>query len=237
MGRSNLPHSRLIVLDGLPGSGKSTTGQWLTSQLQEHGLNTRWLPEADVSHPLWWYEHWNGTDYQLPDFENTPVEMFMQTSLGKWKDFTALTHTSGQQYVAESVFFQNSVAMFLMGGAKPVTLVEYAQDVQKITQSLEPILIYFRQNDVAVALRKICTQRGQDFEEELIHNMEQFPYLNQRKLKGLDGVTTLWRDICTMTDALFDEYTIRKLAIETSEGNWKSYCQRILEFLELLSQR
>jgi len=71
MGRSNLPHSRLIVLDGLPGSGKSTTGQWLTSQLQEHGLNTRWLPEADVSHPLWWYEHWNGTDYQLPDFENT----------------------------------------------------------------------------------------------------------------------------------------------------------------------
>jgi hypothetical protein len=176
----NLLDSHLIVLDGLPGSAKTTTGQSLTSGLQGHGLNARWLPEAEVSHPLWWYQHWDGAEYQPPDFENIPIETFIQTSLRKWKDFVHLAHTNAQVHVAESLFFQNAVAMFLVGGAGPSMLVEYAQEVQEITPSLNPILIYFRQSDAATALRKICTLRGQAFEDELIHNMEQFPYLRQR---------------------------------------------------------
>lgn len=141
--------------------------------------------------------------------------------------------TAGQRYVAESVFFQNAVAMFLMGGGKRELLVEYAHDVQKITQNLDPILIHFRQNNTAAALRKICTLRGRDFEEELIHNMEQFPYLKQRQLKGLDGVAVLWQDIRALTDGLFDRFKIRKLALDTSEENWSSYHQQILDFLGL----
>lgn len=122
---------RLIVLDGLPGSGKTTTGQWLTSELQNYGIDSHWLPETEISHPLWWYEHWNGTEYQTPDFARTSVEIFLQTSLSRWRDFTALANGTRQQYVAESVFFQNAVAMFLMGGAGPAVLTEYALDVQK----------------------------------------------------------------------------------------------------------
>lgn len=233
---SNLLDSRLIVLDGLPGSGKTTTGQWLTACLHQRGLNVRWLPESDISHPLWWYEHWNGREYQPPDFNHIPLETFIQTSISKWKDFTLSAHGTGQLFVAESLFFQNAVAMFLMGGSWPKRLVEYAQEVQSITQSLAPILVYFRQDNVAAALRKICTLRGHSFEEELIRNMEHFPYLQQRELKGLDGVTTLWHDISTLTDSLFDAYPIRKLSIETSEGHWQTYHQHILEFLGLPSE-
>jgi len=220
-------------LDGLPGSGKSTTGEWLTAQLREHGLGACWLPEAEVSHPLWWYDHWNGTEYQTPDFENVPIEKYLQSSLAKWKVFTKLMRTSGQRYVAESVFFQNAVAMFLTGGARPATLVEYAQEVQGITRSIDPVLIYFRQNDADAALRRICAVRGRAFEEELISNMERFPYLHQRQLKGLDGVSALWADVATITDSLFEEYILPKLAIEISAGNWQSYRQQILEFLGL----
>jgi hypothetical protein len=233
----NLLDSHLIVLDGLPGSGKTTTGQWLTSLLQGHGLNVRWLPEAEVSHPLWWYQHWNGAEYQPPDFESTPIETFIQTSLRKWKDFVDRALTNVQLHVAESLFFQNAVAMFLMGGARPAMLFEYAQDVQAIAQNLNPILIYFRHVDTATALRKICTLRGQTFEDELIHNMEQFPYLRQRGLKGLKGVTTLWSEICTITDTLYDKYTIHKLSIEISEGNWQMYHQQILDFLDFHPHR
>ncbi|HEU0292502.1 MAG TPA: hypothetical protein VFR47_07185 [Anaerolineales bacterium] len=229
----NLLDSHLIVFDGLPGSGKTTTGQWLTLLLQQQGLNARWLPEAEVSHPLWWYQHWDGAAYQPPDFENTPIETFIQNSLRKWKDFVDQAHTNAQLHVAESLFFQNAVAMFLMGGARPAMLFEYAQQVQAITQSLNPILIYFRQLDAAAALRKICTLRGQAFEDELIRNMERFPYLCQRKLKGLDGVTALWSEISQITDALFDEYRIRKLSIETSKGNWQAYQRLILDSLDI----
>ncbi|HNB37308.1 MAG TPA: hypothetical protein PK414_13870 [Anaerolineales bacterium] len=227
--------TKLIVIDGLPGSGKSTTAQWLILQLQQQGIHAKWLQEDDTFHPLWWYEYWDGTDYQPPDFDNIQIETFIETSLVKWKNFVTQVDASDQRTIAESVFFQNAVAMFLMGGAKPASLAEYAHEVQRITRELNPILIYFYQIDESIALQKICSLRGRDFEDELLHNMENFPYLRQRNLKGLDGVTVLWKETRKLTDKLFDEYTISKLAIENSLGNWPHYYRQIIDFLGLPS--
>lgn len=223
--------TKLIVVDGLPGSGKSTTVQWLTERLQRNGIKTRWLQESELSHPLWWYDYWDGTNYLPPDFDNIPMGAFIETSLKRWEDFVASVRVSGELYVVESVFFQNAVAMFLMGDAKPTLLVDYAHKVQRITRDLNPVLIYFYQTNVAAALRKICDLRGQDFEDELLKNMESFPYLRRRGLTGLAGVTILWQEIRRLTDVLFDRYTISKLALENSEDNWPYYRQQILDFL------
>lgn len=225
--------STLIVLDGLPGSGKSTTAEWLAQQLRHNGIAVYWLQETDLSHPLWWYEFWNGTDYQPPDFDHTPIEVFIETSLEKWRSFTVQARLSDGLIVAESVFFQNAIAMFVMGGAQPALLMEYAREVQRIIGALHPVLIYFQQNDIADALRRICDLRGRDFEDELFTNMECFPYLKQRELKGFEGVTILWREISRLTDTLFEEYRIPKLRIENSAGDWLSYQQQILAFLGL----
>ena len=184
----------LIVIDGLPGSGKSTTAEWLTRQLHQNGVDAFWLQETDVTHPLWWYDFWNGTDYQPPDFDNAPIEIFIKASLEKWRGFADKARTVNKTIVAESVFFQNAVAMFLMGGTEQTKLREYAYEVQSITRGLNPALIYFYQNDVAGALRRICDLRGRDFETELFSNMEQFPFLKQQGLKGFNGVTALWRE-------------------------------------------
>ena len=224
--------TKLIVLDGLPGSGKTTIAEWLTSQLQQQGTKIWYLPEYDTTHPLWWYSYWNGKEYLTPDFDNIPIETFLETSLSKWRGFVDSVQAADQQVIVESVFFQDAVAMFLMGGAAPVQLIEYAREVQRITHTLNPVLIYFRQNNVPYALQKICSIRGKEFEDELVSNMESFPYLKQRNLKRLEGVTALWQNIHELTDSIFDEYKIRKLALETSEENWLAYRQKILDFLQ-----
>lgn len=188
------------------------------------------LSESHKAHPLWWYEIWDGREYKTPDFEHFPIQAFMQTSIDKWKEFT--TQADERIFVIESFFFQNTVGMFLMGGAEPARLKEYAIEVQQITRRMNPILIYFHQDDPAAALRRICSIRGKEFETELIENMESFPFLSRRKIHGLDGVAILWENIQAITDAIFEESTIRKLAIETSGGNWQSYQRQILDFLD-----
>jgi deoxyadenosine/deoxycytidine kinase len=232
-GEDKMLHTKLVVVDGLPGSGKSTTGQWLKLQLDRNGIAARWLHEADVPHPLWWYNHWDGTQYLPPDFDHISMETFIRTSLEKWRNFVTLAGTASEINIVESVFFQNAVAIFLMGDARPTRLMAYAHQVQTIISGLNPVLIYFYQADVALALRRICNLRGQDFENELLMNMERFPYLRRRGLTGLDGVTMLWQEIQKLTDLLFEEYTIAKLALETSGENWSSYQQQILDFLGL----
>jgi len=222
--------TNLIVIDGLPGSGKTTTAEWLTAQLQQHDIQLVYLSEYDTQHPLWWYQYWDGNNYLTPDFDNIPIGTFIQQSLSAWKGFVNLSH---QLVLAESVFFQNAVAMFLMGGATSSQLMKYARTVQEIVQVLNPVLIYFRQNDIPNALQKICTIRGREFENELVENMESFPYLKQHNLKGLDSVAMLWNDIHKLTDDIFAESKIQKLAIDVSKEDWSDYRQRILDFLEL----
>ena len=225
--------TKLIVIDGLSGSGKTTTAEWLTHQLKRRGIKNRYLPEYNTAHPLWWYEYWDGRDYLTPDFDNIPIERFIENSLARWSTFAESIDESIGLVLAESVFFQDAVAMFLMGDATPARLFAYAREVQQIAQGLNPVLIYFRQNDVAHALRRICTIRGADFEQELLTNMERFPYMKHRNLKGLDGLTVLWEDIHKLTDTIFEEYEILKLAIKTSGENWPKYQEQILEFLQL----
>jgi deoxyadenosine/deoxycytidine kinase len=227
--------TKLIVIDGLPGSGKTTTAEWLTGKFQREEMQIVFVSENDTKHPLWWYEYWNGDEYLTPDFDNIPIESFIETSLTKWRSFVDLIQQSEQKVCIESVFFQNAIGMFLMGGATPARLMEYALEVQLIAYPLNPVLIYFRQNNVASALQRICAIRGRDFESELLNNMESFPYLRQRNLKGMTGVTELWQDIQILADHIYSEYNFQKLTLETSKGEWLDYRQQILEFLDLSS--
>ena len=122
MSTDKLLDTKLIVVDGLPGSGKSTTCQWLELQLQRSGIKARWLPEAEIPHPLWWYTQWDGATYLPPDFDQIPMTKFIETSLAKWIDFVALVQASEAVYIPESAFFQNVIADF------SITLISHLVD-------------------------------------------------------------------------------------------------------------
>ena len=76
-------NTKLVVIDGLPGSGKTPTAQWLELQLRRNQVDARWLHEADIPHPLWWYKQWDGTNYLPPDFEHIPMAAFVEASIDR----------------------------------------------------------------------------------------------------------------------------------------------------------
>jgi len=44
-------NTKLIIIEGLPGSGKSTIGQFIGLQLQRNNINVNWHGEGDLDHP------------------------------------------------------------------------------------------------------------------------------------------------------------------------------------------
>jgi hypothetical protein len=206
--------TNLILADGMSGLGKSTLCQWLELQLQRNKINARWLFEADVPHPLHWWEYWDGDTSRPPDFERRTPTQHIEASVAKWRAFAAAINRSDDVWVVESALFLLGIGMLLQADASPAALIEYGLRVQTIIQDLNPLLIYFRQPDVAAHARKICSIRGIALERELIANMERTPYFKHRGLKGFAGVVQLWQETQQITDALFPQYTIRKLTIE-----------------------
>jgi thymidylate kinase len=56
IGGRKLKTSKLIGVDGIPGSGKSTTGEWISSRLNSSRVANRFYHEMENGHPLRIYD-------------------------------------------------------------------------------------------------------------------------------------------------------------------------------------
>jgi thymidylate kinase len=219
--------TKLIVVDGLSGSGKTTTCRWLEQQLHQHHLATRAFYEADVPHPLHWWNYWDGSHHHAPDFDQVSSAIYMETSIEKWNQFIEHISISEDIVIIEGVLYCLAVWFFLQGDTAPQHIAAYIQRVEAIMTPIAPLLIYLRQDHIAEHMRKVWNSRGNAFEHELIVNMERTRYFQRRHLRGFDGVIALWKDTQALTDDLFSKHQIRKLAIEVTQGDWESYYEQI----------
>jgi deoxyadenosine/deoxycytidine kinase len=221
------PAPKLIVVDGLSGSGKTTTCRWLAQHLHEQHLPTRAVYEADVPHPLHWWQYWDGHQHLAPDFDQVTSAQYMQTSIEKWTQFIDHLHTSDDIVVIEGVVYCLAVWFFLQGDVAPAQIATYIQRVEAIMAPIAPLLVYLRQDSIATHTRTVWSSRGSALEQELIRNMERTRYFRHRQLRGFAGVIALWEDTQALTDTLFATHRIPKLVLEITPGDWDSYYTQI----------
>lgn len=88
--------TRFIFVEGIMGSGKSTTAWFLTEQLQNNGFSAHFLAEGPTIDQL---EHPLRVATTLPHpnavWLDIGVEMYIALSLQKWRDFVhmLISHT------------------------------------------------------------------------------------------------------------------------------------------------
>lgn len=73
--------TKLIIIEGLPGSGKSTIGQFIGLQLQRNNINVNWHGEGDLDHP---------TDFE---YEAGFTEEEYLNFLDKYESYTTFLQT------------------------------------------------------------------------------------------------------------------------------------------------
>lgn len=134
--------SKLIFVDGLPGSGKSTTAQFVALQLQKHNLKARWFYEVEEPHPIHYWDAANRDE-------------FAQKSLQLWRLFAASARQSDEITVLESSLFQRTLGLVLARyeNINEEWLIEYYAELQEIIVELAPMLVYYYQVDVAEFIR------------------------------------------------------------------------------------
>lgn len=89
----------LILLEGLPGAGKSTTAQWLAIQAERAGRRARWVYEQETPHPVF---------AGMPqEFDST--EEYVADQVGRWSAFAERMRESGTLAIVDSAFLQRPV--------------------------------------------------------------------------------------------------------------------------------
>ncbi|MEO8970917.1 MAG: hypothetical protein ABI406_04860 [Ktedonobacteraceae bacterium] len=226
-------NTRFIFVEGIMGSGKSTTAEFLTEQLQQHGFAARFLLEGptieEPEHPLR-----VATEFPHPNaiWLDLTVEEFIGRSLQKWHNFVQATRQSETITVCDGLLFHGNMTDLLIMNAEPQVLYQYVAQVIECLHSLHPVVIYFYHKDIARAIRTICDERGSEWEAYQVNWKVASPYGVQQSLQGFDGFVQLYQNYRAICDDIFAQLTLPKLPI-CNEGNWAMYYHDILTFLQL----
>jgi thymidylate kinase len=225
--------TRLILLEGVPGSGKSTLGQFLDRELSAQGIPHRWWYEEEKAHPLYVFQDPASLQHVLDELAGGEYRRMIAAALDKWRDLAANIAAHDVTVLLDSCLL-GYLTWTLFAFDVPIAEIQaYLGEVEQILRSLCPRLIYLYQADLAQALRIICERRGGQTRERLIRNATQSPYGRRHGLQGFEGMVTYWATYRQLTDAACQATGFVPLAIETGAGDWPTYQQQARAFLDL----
>src|SRR5262249_19963330 len=199
--------TKLIFVEGLPGSGKTTTASWLASRLQSERLLVNLFLEHQPEHPL----NVGGTLHPSGDttgeafFQRYTPASFVQESLERWQAFVRAALQAEAINVLDSYPFQNTVRVLLQLNATPDCMREYAGQVEDLVMPLQPVLLYFNHQDLIHAFHNlsiISAQRGKVWTDYVIELVTHCPYAMARHLEGFSGALAVIGDYKQLTDSL-----------------------------------
>jgi hypothetical protein len=171
---------QLWLIEGLPGSGKTSAAERLTALCHAKGLSTRWWLEEAKDHPV--LPSALRKLAASPEFPALCVEAFR-----------SFVNTEAGILILEGSAFQNTVR-FMFANARPHDeLTTYLAAWVDAVSSAEPRLMMFHIEDPqAHFTRFIAARRGSNWIRKLVAYVESTPVAKARDWSGLDGFVAFW---------------------------------------------
>jgi thymidylate kinase len=219
--------TRLILVEGIPGSGKSSTAQWLARRLP----GARWWYEEALGHPVYAFrdgDELGGFVRELLAGRHAPL---VDAALAQWRRFVEATAAGDEVVLVDGCLYGYLTWSLFPQDLPEPEIAAYVAAVEAILRPLDPRLLYLRRPDVAGTLEALTAARGQAMRRAYVERSTGAPYSRRRGYDGFDGMVAFWRDYQAFTDRLFDASPLTRLRVD--DGDWASRHGRIGEWLDL----
>lgn len=227
--------TKLVFIEGLPGSGKTTTAGILAAKLAQRGIGESCFLEAQAEHPLnvGGALHPAGETPGSDFFARYTPESYVEESLQRWRAYVTAAESADAVQILESYPYQNSVRILLQMDDPIDHIRAYASEVEDLAQPLRPVLIYLDRRDQASSLEAIARQRGAEWTAYVAELVAASPYGRRRGLQGIAGALEFMRDYKSAIDELLGRSRLPRLVLSDCAGRWDDCHRGILEFLEV----
>ena len=216
--------TKLIFIDGLPGSGKSTTAQYLFRHLQRNGFHARVFHEGQMNHPI---------HDEIEEIAMWEEDKSIANRIERWCGYVSSVRQDPVIDIFESTIFQNALSILLLKKVDREKIFHYFLRVQEILNNRRPVLIYFHQQDYLNALLKTFERKGKEAAETMLNLLIwNSSGANNPGLEAFD-LFDFFHDMKKMSDELFSQFNMGKISIENSGGNWDHYHAEMTDFLQM----
>jgi thymidylate kinase len=115
--------TQLIFIEGVPGSGKSSTARQLAASLSRNRVASQCFSEVEPNHPLnvGGEHHPAGATLGTTLFERYTIRAYMAESLSRWRQFVAKAREEQATSILDSYPYQNAARVLLQMGQGSTT--------------------------------------------------------------------------------------------------------------------
>ena len=206
-------NTKLILIEGFPGAGKSTTTLHIGTALQEQGIACRWYLEDDDPHPI-----------ACLDFE---IKGLPEKMIPLWASFAEQVMQDSTVTIIESRLWQNTAFFMYMSNCEAGEIVHFSHQLGQVLAPLSPLLMYLDQQDAEAALRRLYTLRGEKWMQEALDMTTAYPWFQSRGLKDFAGWVQFFEEWQRVAERLYHDWPHRKIKIQNPHDDWERAYRQI----------
>ncbi len=204
----------------MAGSGKSTTGQKLLDVQSINNIKSQFYHEFNNNHPI--------INYSEPD-----INHWINQTIQRWSNFVDNILKENKIIILDAALFQCTIGELLERGAKETEIYKYAYQILDIIKPLNPALIIFYQDNIVSSLHKVYESRSQKWQNKVCTFLNDTHFGQNNDQIGYELYLQFNKVLRKITDEIFEQATIYKIAIENSEPSWPDIYKKLNEFLQI----
>jgi energy-coupling factor transporter ATP-binding protein EcfA2 len=274
--------TKLILVEGLPGSGKSTTAELIHKILTENQVSAKLYMEGNLDHPADYegvayfteeefegllkergslsrvFQDWvivkrgrrllpymkiknelgSGFPDELfaaiskKDVYEIPLEENIAVISESWEEFARQAASEEKVYIFECCFIQNPVTVAMVKyGASEERTIEYVNRLAEAVKSLNPMLVYVKQDDLEKSFRKAVTERPDEWFNGFVHYYTSQGYGLINGLSGLEGTIDVLKARRELEYNILDQLPITAYILNNSPFDFEKHRGNLKEIL------
>lgn len=211
--------TKLVLLEGPPGSGKSTISKKIFDWLSVD--NKHLVQEHSEYHPI--------AERNL----YYDMDVWQEKTLHNWEKLSAEIHTKDTLYIMEFALFQNTIGSMLLANCSRTDIIKVCLKIVNTIMDISPVMILYTATNAKTFVRETYELRDSSWKDNVDHLIDHLPYGEHKKLKGFDGFLAFYDEYTSIADFVYDRLEMDKIRIDVTKREWPKIEKLTQEFLKI----